>query len=212
MGKVKKYKLYVFDLDGTLADTKDDLGRGFSEVVVSHGYKKPSEEEVIASVGRGIANAIGRLTGLKENVPAQYIDEFTEIYDRICCDNVKLYEGARELLIRLKKEGARLALITMKPKIPAWKIIKYLEIDIFGDVVTFEDTDKRKPDPDSLFKLLEKYGLQQCEALMVGDSSTDIQFAKAAGVDVCIMEYGYGNKEEMCALRPEYLLKSFSEF
>jgi phosphoglycolate phosphatase len=211
MGIAKKYKLYVFDLDGTLADTKDDLGRAFSKVVVSHGFKEPNEEEVVAAIGRGIVNALCKLTGMNE-VPERYIEEFMVAYVECCCDNVSLYAGAKELLERLKGEGAILALVTMKPKVPALKILKHLEIGIFNDVLAFEDVEKRKPDPDSLIKLMDKYSLLPGDVLMVGDSITDILYAKAAGVDICVMEYGYGNREEMLARNPEYFLGHFSEF
>jgi phosphoglycolate phosphatase len=140
----KKYKLYVFDLDGTLADTKIDLTRAFSKALTANGFKAPSVKEAAAAVGNGALKAIQRLTGLDEAAAAPLEEAFRKIYEDICCDNVRLYEGARELLLRLKGEGAVLALVTMKFKAPTQMILRFLDIDIFDEAIAFEDAQKRK--------------------------------------------------------------------
>ncbi len=208
----RNYRLYVFDLDGTLADTKKDIGRALQRVVEDAGYKKPREEEVVSAIGGGAKKALQKLTGLEGDVLDPFVAAFRKDYDAICCDNVTLYEGAHELLRRLKEQGAKLALVTMKFRSAVDKIIKALDIDIFDDVLAFDDVKKRKPDPESLLSLLEKYSLPACDALMVGDSMTDLKYANAAGVDACIMEYGYGDMKEISEQNPRYTLKSFYDF
>lgn len=212
MGKVKEYDLYVFDLDGTIADTRADLKTALAESVKAAGFPEPSEEDVVASVGRGALNSIKKLTGLDEKSAGAYLDIFKETYEKVCCDNAKLFPGVKEFLYGLKGRGKRIALVTMKYRIPALKVLRFLGIDIFDEITAFEDTEKRKPDPESFIKLLDKYGIEPESALMVGDSITDIKYAKAAGTDVCIMLHGYGNREEIMAAKPQYLLNSFSEF
>lgn len=208
----KRYKLYIFDMDGTIADTQTDIGRALAEAVSGYGLKKPTQSEVLASIGNGSKNAVKRLTGLEGDALEDCNAAFMEKYDELCCDNVTMYPGVEELLRRLKSEGALIALVTMKFRSAAHKILKHLGIDVFDRVITFEDAVRRKPDPESLFLLLSEFNVQKELALMVGDSIVDLRYAKAAGVDVCIMEYGYSDIEEIIAGKPEYLIKDFSEF
>ncbi len=209
----KKYRLYVFDLDGTIADTRKDIGRAFTKVIEKQGFGRPSDKEVTAAIGRGAKIALKKLTGIEEDSKLETLVELFIIeYDKICADNVTLYEGARELLFRLKNEGALLALVTMKAKNSTWKIIKEKGIDIFNEVVTYDDTEKRKPDPETLLNMFEKYSLKPDMALMTGDSITDMKYAKAAGVDFCVVEHGYGDIEELKAHNPNYILKSLLDF
>lgn len=208
----KRYKLYVFDMDGTIADTETDIGRALAAAIEAAGFKKPSQAEVVAAIGSGAKNAVRKLTGLEGDALESCSAAFMEKYDEMCCDNVTLYPGAKELLYRLKSEGAVIALVTMKFRSAAYKILKHLDIDIFDRVITFDDAVKRKPDPDSLFLLLSDFNVPKGLALMAGDSAVDLRYAKAAGVDACILEHGYGNPEEIIAGDPEYMIKDFSEF
>jgi phosphoglycolate phosphatase len=212
VGKVKEYELYVFDLDGTIADTRADLKTALAEAVKAAGFPEPAEENVIAAVGRGALKAIEKLTGMDEEQAEKYLGIFRETYEKVCCDNVTLFPGVKEFLYGLKEHGKKTALVTMKYRVPTIKILSRLGIDIFDEVTAFEDTEKRKPDPESFLKLFNKYGIGPDRALMVGDSITDIRYAKAAGADVCIMLYGYGDKKEMLAAKPQYLLNGFQEF
>jgi phosphoglycolate phosphatase len=208
----KTYKLYVFDLDGTVADTKQDLGRALRAAVIAAGFEPPGEDKIVASIGQGAENSIRVLTGLGEDSLGPYVDYFMEKYDEFCCDNVALYPGISELLKRLKAKGAHIALVTMKFRSAVQKILKCLSLDIFDEVISYDDAKKRKPDPESLFMLMEKFGAAPGETLMVGDSITDLKYAKAAGVDACILEHGYGRMSEIIPLEPDYIIKDFFEF
>jgi phosphoglycolate phosphatase len=212
MGINKTYKLYVFDLDGTVADTKVDMARALQAAVTAAGFKKPGIDEVVSAIGQGAQKAVQKLTGLGEDEVDPYVDIFMEKYDEFCCDNVTLYPGIKELLYSLKTKGANIALVTMKFKSAVHKILKRLDIDIFDAVISFEDAPKRKPNPESLFMLMEKFGASAKETLMIGDSITDLKYAKAAGVDACMHEHGYGRLSEMVPLEPEYMIKDFYEF
>lgn len=212
MGINKTYRLYVFDLDGTLADTKEDIGRAMLQVIREAGLKEPDEAEVKSAIGGGAKKALQRLSGLEDDVIGPHLSKFMEVYEDMCCDNVTLYEGAGALLRGLKAQGAKLALVTMKFRSAVDKIIKALDIDIFDVVVAFEDAKKRKPDPDTLLLLLRKFRLSPDMALMVGDSETDMAYAKAAGVDFCVMEHGYGDMPKLAAEGPAYTLKGFFDF
>lgn len=208
----KKYALYVFDLDGTIADTKVDMGRAFAAAAAAAGCEKPDERQVVSAIGQGARNAVQKLTGLEGEALEPYVDIFMENYDAFCCDNVKLYPGTKELLIKLKEQGARIALVTMKFKSAVHKVLKSLGVDMFDKVISYDDAKKRKPDPESLFSLMKTFGVPPEATLMVGDSITDLKYAKAAGVDVCILEHGYGRMSEIIPQEPTYIIKDFSGF
>jgi len=141
MGISKTYKLYVFDLDGTVADTKVDMARALQAAVTAAGFKKPGIDEVVSAIGQGAQKAVQKLTGLGEDEVGPYVDIFMEKYDEFCCDNVTLYPGIKELLYSLKTKSANIALVTMKFKSAVHKILKRLDIDIFDAV----QAEPRKP-------------------------------------------------------------------
>jgi len=209
----KKYKLYVFDFDGTLIDTRTDIARTFQVFLGEFGYPEPSLDEVRSAIGGGAKQAIAKLCDMSESDIDKNLDRFLELYAQLCADNTTIYEGGEELVRRLKSEGALLAVITMKAKIPTMNIIKKHKLEsLFDDVISYDDVEKRKPDPQSMNLLLEKYGLSPGDALMIGDTVVDLRFAKAAGVDAVAMTYGYGKTDEVLAEKPQYLLDSFLDF
>ena len=211
MSTEKKYDLYVFDMDGTLVDTKLDIARALQRALSDFGFETPSLVDVEKAIGGGAKNAVSKLTGLEGNELTPVLDAFIIAYEQMCSDNSVVYEGGESLLNRLKAEGARLALVTMKLKAPTLKILDALSLDMFDAVVTFDDTDKRKPDPESLYVLLSEFGVSPEQTLVIGDTVTDISYAQAAGADACAVDYGYGNTEEMRVLMPRYMISSLNE-
>jgi len=208
----KTYKLYVFDLDGTLVDTKLDIARAMQKALGDAGYPKPGLDEVERAIGGGARAAVFRLTGLEDDALAPLLDAFIEVYKEVCCDNTVVYEGAADLLKTLRAKGAKLAVVTMKPRFPSHKILKHHGLyDLFDAVVTFDDVEVRKPEPDSMWMLQKRFGISPEDTLMVGDSMTDLGYAKAAGVDACAVTHGYGVLEDMKASSPRYMISGFPE-
>jgi phosphoglycolate phosphatase len=213
MGIDKSYRLYVFDLDGTVADTREDLARAFTAALEEAGYPRPDMVQVTAAIGGGAEKGLFRLTGAQGEAAEPLLESFLEKYGGLCTDHTAAYPGVCELLERLAAQGAVLALVTMKAKAPTHKILAALGLDaLFDDVIAFEDVLKRKPDPESLLMLMEKYGVSPQDTLMVGDAATDIQYAAAAGADACAMLEGYGDAEALLAEKPKYALRSLTEF
>ena len=208
----KRYRLYVFDLDGTVADTREDIAFAFSEALEEAGCPKPDIAQVTAAIGGGAKKALLRLTGLEDEAAEPLLVRFLKIYDGICTDHVAAYPGVPALLARLAAQGAVLALVTMKAREPTHKILAALGLNVFDEVIAYEDVERRKPDPESLLKLMEKYGIKPEDTLMVGDAPTDIRYAAAAGADACAMLKGYGDPSALLAEKPVYALDSLSQF
>ncbi len=208
---MRDYKLYIFDLDGTLVDTRPDIARALQKMLEEAGLPVPNLDEVSRAIGGGAKNAVSMLTGLSGDAVLPHLALFNEEYEHMCCDNTCVYEGGEELLRRLKDGGAKLALVTMKFKTPTLKILDAHGLDMFDAVLTFDDLSKRKPDPESLFALCERFGVAAADVLMVGDTVTDIRYAQGAGADCCAVEYGYGETSDLLALEPTYAVKSLLE-
>lgn len=208
----KKYKMYVFDLDGTLVDTRVDIARALQVTMQRAGLSEATLEQVLAAIGGGAKNAVRTLTGLDGDELEKQLEFFMQQYIKMCTDNATIYEGGLELLQRLKQQGAILAMVTMKARIPTHNIIKALSLSMFDDVITFDDVEHRKPNPHSMEQLLSKHELNPSDVLMIGDTVTDMKYAKASGVDVCAMTFGYGITEEVIAQKPTYILNSYADF
>jgi phosphoglycolate phosphatase len=208
---MRPYKFYIFDLDGTLVDTHLDIARALQKTLEEAGLPVPGLDEVSRAIGGGAKNAVSMLTGLTGDDVLPHLERFTKDYEQMCCDNTRVYEGGESLLRRLKESGAKLAVVTMKFKAATLKILDAHGLDMLDAVVTFDDVNKRKPDPESLFALCKKFGVDVADTLVIGDTVTDIRYAQAAGADCCAVEYGYGETEDLLALKPTYAVKSLLE-
>ena len=208
----KTYRLYIFDLDGTLVDTKLDIALAMQKVMAEAGFEKPSLDEVEKAIGGGARNAVSKLTGLEGDALTPLLEKFVAAYEVMCADHTTVYEGGEELVQRLKSQGAKLAVVTMKLRVPTHKILKHHALyDLMDTVLTFDDIEKRKPDPDSLFALLKQYDVKPEDAVVIGDTVTDLKYAHNAGADACAVSFGYGDLEDLKALSPRYMINHFFE-
>jgi phosphoglycolate phosphatase len=181
----------VFDLDGTLIDSAADLAASSSELVESYGAEPLGTPDVIAMVGEGAAMLVRRALsarGLDPDTPGA-LDRFLAIYDRRLLDRTRPYAGIAEALACLVRYGA-LTVVTNKPLRPTTTVLEALGLrGFFSEIVGGDGVFPRKPDPTGLLALATQYGRP---AMMVGDSPTDYDTAKAAGATPVIARYGFG--------------------
>lgn len=192
------YKLVVFDLDGTLLDTLDDLTASTNAALLTHGFPIRTKEEVRSFIGDGIVKLLERSVGI-ENYPRiqEMVLDFRAYYGEHCKDATRPYAGVLSLLQTLREKGLKLAVLSNKVHAATQELIADYFPDTF-DVVMGENEAagiKRKPSPVALLKIMETLNVKETETAYVGDSEVDIQTAKNAGVDCISVCWGFKAKE-----------------
>ncbi len=202
-----KYNSVVFDLDGTLLDTLEDLKNSVNFALVSNGLQKRSTEEVRAFVGNGIRLLIER--AVPENTPAETVDkcfkDFKEHYKNNSANFTKAYEGIVELLKELKSNGVKISVVSNKAdfavKILAEKYFSGLLDCAYGE----REGIKRKPSPDSVYAVIKETQSDMKSTVYVGDSEVDIETAKNSGIPCIAVTWGFRDKMLLQSLNPDYV-------
>jgi phosphoglycolate phosphatase len=186
--------LVVFDLDGTLIDSRRDLADSANALIVEHGGRPLPVDEIASMVGEGAPLLVRRVlkAAALEMDLHQALPRFLELYDERLLVYTRLYDGTHAALEALAPRGA-LAILTNKPQRPTGRILEGLGIaPFFASVVGGDTRHGRKPDPDGLHHLMSLAGATAAETTMVGDSAIDLRTARAAGTRICLVRYGFG--------------------
>ena len=197
--------LIVFDLDGTLIDSRLDIANSTNEVLVSFGAEPLPIDDVAAMVGDGAQMLVRRAMRAigREFVP-EALDRFRDIYDRRLLEHTRAYEGIAGLLESIASV-ASLAVLSNKPETPSRRLLEALGLATHLREVIGGDTPgfARKPDPGGLLYLIAGVGAAPRTTMMVGDSMIDVETARRASARVCVARYGFGHLRAGLTLRPE---------
>jgi phosphoglycolate phosphatase len=186
--------LLIFDLDGTLVDSKLDL---FHSVNAARGLMNlpPISEELVSSyVGSGVVVLMRRALGpdASEAEVERAVEFFLGYYRDHMLDNTRLYPSVQEGLDRMLDSGARMAVLTNKPVRFSRAIVEGLGLGgHFFQIYGGNSFDQKKPDPIGIEKLLAESGIARERAIMVGDSGVDVRTARNAKVRACGVSYGF---------------------
>ena len=194
----------LFDLDGTLVDSAPDMADAVDRMLQDLGRPPVGEAQVRCWVGNGARRLVTRaLTGkLDGEANGHLVDQahaaFIGHYRAGLCVRSRLYPGVRQGLDALREAGHAMACVTNKPEPLARDLLAALGLDeVLPVVVGGDTTPARKPDPRPLRHALARLGATVDQALMVGDSRTDIAAARNAGVPVVCVPYGYNHGEDI---------------
>lgn len=192
-----KYKAVIFDMDGTILNTLEDLKNATNYSLRQFGMPERSLEEVRMFVGNGIRKLVERAvpSGTSEEKIAQVLDVFLEYYEIHSADNTSPYPGILELVEKLKKSGIKTAVSTNKADVPAQELGREYFNGIFDLIVGQQDGLKVKPAPDSVNKILSILDIQKKDAIYIGDSDVDVQTAKNSGLDFIGVSWGFRGRE-----------------
>lgn len=186
--------LFVFDLDGTLVDSSQDLADAGNALLDSYDHPALPKDQVVTMVGDGARELVRRLlTAADIKAPLdEALAHFLECYDTRLLATTRPYDGVHTTLEALLPL-ARLAVLTNKPAAATTRLLEGLELArYFSDVIGGDSPYGRKPDPSGLFALLARADVANENALMVGDSMNDLLVAEAATVPMCFARYGFG--------------------
>ena len=210
----------LFDLDGTLIDTAPDLMNAHNHVMQKFGYETKSTDEIRNLVGKGAASMIGRSLWnqarkeLKkiddEKIKSKMVDEFIDYYGKNIAVESKLLPGVLEFLKWCKKNNISMAVCTNKTEHLAVDLLKQINVyDYFEYVAGYNTFDYCKPDPRHLTNVIEIIQGELKKSLMIGDSETDSESAKAAGLPFILVEDGYTDKT-INEIYHNHLIKDFN--
>lgn len=209
-------KAVIFDLDGTLVDTAPDLWRAANHVLTDAGRSEVSLDQVRAFVGHGARKLIARgfeATGspLRPQDVESLYQKFVAYYGANIARESAPFPGCVALLDRLKAEGVLLGICTNKLEGLSVKLMEALGLTRYFEAIVGPDTlGIAKPDPAPYREALRRMGAESARSLLVGDSETDILTARAAGVPVIGVTFGY-TSEPLERFRPDALVNDFSE-
>ena len=213
----------IFDLDGTLLNTIDDLGYACNYALEKTGYPTYPIEAYPAMVGNGINNLIRRAlpeeARTEENV-LRVREFFVPYYDAHNTDYTRPYEGMPQLLRNLKAQGHRLAVASNKYQAATEKIVTYFFPCVFDIILGEREGIERKPDPHIVCDILESLHPEgkgsfaregrcvdsRCPALYIGDSLVDMQTARNAGVPFVACSWGFVPREQLIAAGAEWIV------
>ena len=208
----------LFDLDGTLVDTAPDLMHAHNHVMRKFGYPTKSLADLKSSVGKGAGAMIGRsiwsqakkeLTSINEKIKSEMTDEFISFYGNNILNESKLIIGVLEFLNWCKKENISMAVCTNKTEHLAVDLLKKIGIYKYFEYVAGHNTfDYCKPDPRHLTTIIEILDGEKNKSIMIGDSETDANAAKAAGIPMILLEDGYTEKK-IDEIYNNHLIKNF---
>ena len=194
-------KLVIFDLDGTLINSIEDLGQAANYALSKNGFPTHSLASYPFFVGNGVRNLIRKALP-EENRNDTTIDsllkDFKEYYDDHNVDSTKPYDGIMELLKQLQEQGVKLAVASNKYQKATEKIVSQLFPDIkFVSVQGQQDGVNVKPDPSIVFNILGVALVPKAEVLYVGDSGVDMETARRACVDSVGVTWGFRSEKEL---------------
>lgn len=207
-------KLIIFDLDGTLLNTIDDLGSACNHALEQTGYPLHSLEEYKHLVGNGINKLIER------SLPAEARNEetvmrvrrhFVPYYDEHCCCLTHPYEGMKDLIAELLSEGYQIAVASNKYDAAAKAIVRhyfpYSQIQVYGQ----RENVPLKPDPSIVNEIINNYGVEKKDVIFVGDSDVDMQTAHNAGVCSIGVSWGFRGRKELENAEADYVADNAEE-
>lgn len=208
---MRKIDLILFDLDGTLIDSLDDLASATNHMLLSLGRPAATRDQVRGYVGQGARRLVERaMPEASVEELAQGLSLFLVHNEEHIADRTRLYPGVRETLAALRDAGLTLAVVSNKNVDLCTKVLTTLDADVFfACVIGADSLPERKPSPEPLLKVLKDLGVPRERALMVGDSINDIAAGKAAGLITIGCTFGYGDMEEIGGA--DYLIDSLPE-
>ena len=195
-------KIIIFDLDGTLLYTLEDINDAINFALNKYNFKNNTLEETRNFVGNGASILVKRsiyhiknpILFLNNPVVEQVLDLYNKKYSKIKFNHTRAYDNVIETLKSFKEKGYKLAVLSNKPDLDTKRIIEYYFNGIFDLVEGAMKEYQLKPDKRHVLSIIDRLGCKTCDATFVGDSLTDIKTARNANIRCVSVSYGYVDK------------------
>ena len=211
--KTEKIELIIFDLDGTIVNSIFDIADGVNHVLKKMGYDLLSVKEVQNMVGSGVKKLINlALIDVEdEAVKEKALAMFQQYYAKNLTNKTRPYHGVLETIQQLPQY--KKAIYSNKPHVLTTIVMDNLDLSSYFEIIQGADDSKyqRKPSPEGINYILQKLQVKPENALMVGDSTHDIQAGKRAGLMTCAVTYGYRDEKVLSKEKPDFMIHKFSE-
>ena len=195
------FETVVFDLDGTLLDTLEDLKISTNAALAAHGFPERTLDEVRRFVGNGVALLIHRAVpaGTQKETEASVLEAFKRHYGAHCEEHTGPYPGVPEMLARLHDAGTRLAVVSNKPDFAVQELVERQFPGTFDAVMGENEAAgiRKKPAPDMVLAALERMGRSREGMAYVGDSEVDVATAAAVGCPCVTCLWGFRDRDEL---------------
>lgn len=190
------YKTYIFDLDGTLLDTLNDLHASCNYALRTHGMPERSLEEVRQFVGNGVKKLMERAVpdGLENPLFEETLQTFRQHYLLHNLDTTLPYPGIMEMLQQLKAQGKRIAVVSNKFYAATQDLCKHFFGDTIQVAIGEREDIKKKPAPDTVLEALRQLQVTRQDAVYVGDSEVDVETARNSGIPCISVLWGFRSK------------------
>lgn len=203
-------KAAIWDLDGTLLNTLDDLAQSTNAALKANGLPERTKDEVRAFVGNGVHKLIERAVGEPGEAHPKFqdvLDCFVAHYGVHSKDQTRPYDGVMEVLDALLAQGVKHAIVSNKVDFA----VKALSRDYFGErmvsAVGDDPSRRRKPAPDSVWEAMRQMGVTQEECIYVGDSDVDVITARNAGIPCIAVTWGFRSEESLIAAGAQHIAR-----
>jgi phosphoglycolate phosphatase len=199
----------MFDLDGTLVDTIQDITDALNYALRPYGIRRLTSVDTMEMVGEGVSRLVEKAIPIEKlHLKNDVMSRFIEYYSEHLADNSKVYPYVRNTLENLK--GFTKAVISNKREAPSKRLLEELGLSEYFDLIIGSDTaGKRKPSPEPVLYAVTRLGSNPEESIIVGDSNYDIEAGEKAGVKTVAVTYGYRPRESL--LKADYIIDDIRE-
>ncbi len=206
----RKVNLIIFDLDGTLIDSKKDIISSVNFALKKVGFKEIDDKKIESFIGTGVEDLIEKSLGKNKKFFEKTLKEFKNYFNEHSLDNSRLYNGVKDILEYFKNKNK--AIITNRRHEFAVKDMKGLGIDsCFDFVMGGDDIKCLKPDACQLNKAIKHFDAAKNETIIVGDMDLDVQAGKSAQISTCAVTYGIGKLKDIERSNPDFIINSILE-
>ena len=195
-------KLFIFDLDGTVLDTVESIAYFANSALIKNGIEPIEVGEYKYLAGRGIANLVRGMLEFRgcygDALYEKVFHDYDTAYNERPTYKSKIFDGLKETLDKIKADGVKIAIVSNKPDFAARSVVCELYGEDYFDFVTGQvKGGPLKPDPTVVLSVMEKFGVSREECIYVGDTSTDMQTGKNAGLFTVGVLWGFRGREEL---------------